>query len=150
MILLVAAALALLCALVVVYPFLKSRTGEQGEPSKDSSGLEEIYDAIRTVHLERQLGKIPEGEYQELLKAYRFQAATVLRDLAHAGFVESRDPETALEQEILAARAVLPINSVSRRCQNCGAPVDSGLAKCPQCRAEPVIVVTRAPEVADW
>ena len=41
--------------------------------------LAEIYRAINTLRLERQLGNIPEGLYREQLNGYRLRAAQVLR-----------------------------------------------------------------------
>ena len=96
MMLLVGAVLAVLSIAIVVYPFLKkSRAGVQPDVSHDSVGappmgpgvadLELVYEAIRTLQLEYQLGKVPEEEYQEQLRAYRLQAAVALRRAAQEG-----------------------------------------------------------------
>ena len=88
------AILALLSVAVAVYPFLQRRffgpsanetpeaSGEAGggETPEPSDGLASIYDAIRTLQLERELGNIPEGLYREQLNGYRMQAALVLRE----------------------------------------------------------------------
>jgi len=47
-------------------------------------------DAIRTLQLEYQLGKLPDDLYQEQLRAYRLQAASLLRQQAEG---QTGDPE---------------------------------------------------------
>lgn len=61
-------------------------------------------DAIATLELEYQLGNVPEGQYRELLDAYRLQAAHAVRLQ-----LERRDApdELLLEGEVLLARATL-------------------------------------------
>ena len=72
-----------------------------------------MYQAIRTLQLEHQLGRIPDGSYEDQLDAYRIEAAEILRSRALAPGV-NRDPfgadseEAALEREILLAREMIP------------------------------------------
>jgi len=78
--------------------------------------LESVYQAIRTLQLEHQLGRVPDSSYQDQLDAYRLEAAEILRSRALAQSAEkdaSRDggasaesEEAALEWDILLARAV--------------------------------------------
>lgn len=137
MALLIGAALAVLSIAIVVYPFLRARFRVQAEASDDSLdsdvlGLESIYEEIRTLQLEYQLGKIPEGVYQEQLRAYRIQAAAILRGQVQAGAVE--DADWTLEQEILAAREALRgSNGSSDRCRRCGAHIGPGVSDCSAC-----------------
>ncbi len=84
MILLVAAALVVLIVGVVVYPFLARRPSGPPENLSDGTGpatveVGAVMDAIRTLQLEYQLGKLPDELYQEQLRAYRLQAASILR-----------------------------------------------------------------------
>ena len=132
----VGAVLGLLSIAVLVYPFFKLRTTArpQGEPpNADDAGpeLESIYEAIRTLQLEHQLGKIPEGLYQEQLNGYRVEAALVLKQQMEA---QDQDPAWALEQEVLVARASLAsVNGQATCCPNCGTVVTAGLIQCPEC-----------------
>ena len=132
----IGAVLGLLSIAVVVYPFFKSRTTARRyiEPANaDDSGpeLESIYEAIRTLQLEHQLGKIPEGLYQEQLNGYRVQAALVLKQQLEG---QDQDPAWALEQEVLVARAGLASgNGQTTHCPNCGTVVATGLIHCPEC-----------------
>ena len=113
MAILIGGVLALFSIAVLLYPFLKGRgtgeipAGNQDEPPQD---LEPVYQAIRTLQLEHQLGRIPDDSYQELLDVYRMEAAEILRSRALTRD-DGRDPkhsgeseEAALEQEILLAR----------------------------------------------
>jgi hypothetical protein len=139
MAIIIGAALAILSIAVVVYPFLKSRTEERVEATPEASdaeglGLEAIYEAIRILQLDHQLGKVPEGLYQEQLRAYRLQAAAALKQQAEA---QARDADWALEQEIQVARASIPRrNGSAPRCPDCGTAVSAGLGQCPECNIE--------------
>ena len=139
--------IALLSLAVAVYPFLRSRFfGEAGgaesaEVAVESvvgetlaeDELEEIYRAIGTLRLERELGNIPEGLYREQLNGYRIRAAQALRDRQLA---EGDDENWALEEEIRVARSGLYGSSENRfPCPNCGRPVLGDLAECPECGA---------------
>ena len=135
----IGAVLALLSIAVFVYPFLKSRALgghdlSRGGGSPENPYLEAVYDAIRTLQLEHQLGNIPKGLYQEQLDAYRVQAAIALKHQAES---PSQDEDWALEQEIMLARASLSQqNGHARPCPNCGAAISVSLTQCPECNAE--------------
>jgi hypothetical protein len=140
MAIIVSAVLAILSLAVVVYPFLKSRHGERVETTPGTSDaaegpdLEAIYEAIRTLQLDHQLGKVPEGLYQEQLRAYRFQAAVALKQQAET---QARDADWTLEQEIQVARASISHrNGNAPRCPNCGTAVSASLGQCPECNIE--------------
>jgi hypothetical protein len=104
---LVGAALALLSATVLAYPFFTHRGGHRprgfpspaGSPAQ-SAELEEVYRAIRELRWERQTGDLPEDLYQQQLNSLRRQAARLLRGEATA--VEA---EQALEREVAAELA---------------------------------------------
>ncbi len=139
MTLFVGAVLALFSLAIVAYPFLKSRMragGHHGPPAITGAAppeLEPIYDAIRTLQLEYQLGKVPENLYQEQLTAYRLQAASVLRQRDRE---REEAPEWVLEQEVLVTRAALR-GTVGgpRPCRSCRSLVSPELAACPECGA---------------
>lgn len=136
--LLVGAALAVLCVVVVIYPFLKPRMRGEGtdRPADGSSTpaeLEPIYDAIRTLQLEYQLGKVPKNLYLEQLEGYRVQAASLLRQRAE---YRTGTHDWALEQEILLARADLQATSGGiRPCSSCGSPASAASTACTECGA---------------
>ena len=103
MALIIGAALAVLSVAVIMYPFLKPRvrTRDHGGVSAvdpAATEVEPVYDAIRTLQLEYQLGKVPENLYLEQLAGYRLQAAGVLRQRAaqRTGY-----DEWLLEQKVL-------------------------------------------------
>ena len=95
MVLFVAAVLVVLIVGVVVYPFLARRPPGPPEDLSDGTGpdtaeVEAVMDAIRTLQLEYQLGKLPDDLYQEQLRAYRLQAASILRRQSEG---QTGDPE---------------------------------------------------------
>ena len=130
MALIIGTILALLSLGVAVYPFARRRLGmdkaaraaaaggmagaeteTETAAGPDTASLADIYAAIRTLQLERELGRIPEGLYQEQLNDYRLQAALALRrqeqEQQSAAAPAGRDADAALEAEIQAARAGL-------------------------------------------
>ena len=133
----IGAVLTVLSIAVIVYPFLKPRAsggprapGEDREP--EGADLESIYDAIRTLQLEHQLGNIPQGLYREQLDSYRVQAAVLLKQQ-----MDAQDQDWSLEQEILLARASLAqLNGHAVPCPNCGAVVGAELTQCPECNTD--------------
>ena len=135
MALLIGAALAVFSVAILIYPFIKDRihSGSRGlrtVANPASPELEPIYDAIRTLQLEYELGKVPENLYREQLRGYRIQAATELRFHSEKSG-ESQD--WVLEQEVMLARAALQGSGGPRPCGNCRSLVAPGLAVCPEC-----------------
>lgn len=138
MIWLVGAVLAVFSIAIVAYPFLKSRlwagSGDGGPGTDSATELGNIYDAIRTLQLEYQLGQVPDNLYREHLRDYRLQAAATLRRRMEG---QASAPEWLLEQEVLAARAVLrAANGGPGPCPNCRSLPGPGLSVCPECGAE--------------
>ena len=106
MFLLVAAALVVLSIGVLIYPFLKERfqpedSGDGQEQAPVIDDVEDVLDAFRTLQLEYQLGNVPEQQYNEELRAYRMQAAAMLRDRMES---PTQGADMELEQEALMAR----------------------------------------------
>ncbi len=105
--------LAVLVIGMVVYPFVKGRFHFQephlprgaGRPEgwRDTGTREAIYEEIKTLQLEHELGTIDEAEYLETLSAYRLQAAAAMRDAESL----ERDLDHSLEEEIRSARSLM-------------------------------------------
>ncbi len=131
------AILAVFSFAVVSYAFLRDRESLAAVGSvpveSDDQALADIFDAMNTLDLEFQLGRMPDGQFQEQFQAYRIQAATVLRDQLVAG---RGDPAWVLEQEILLARGERE-NADGRivACPDCSAAVLAGASECPNCGA---------------
>ena len=132
------AILALFSIATVGYSFVNNRRPLPKENSAYSDDndlyLADIFDAIRTLDLEFQLGRLPQEQFQEQFQAYRLQAATVLRDKLEAGH---GNPTWVLEQEILLARYQLE-NREERiiSCPDCSASILDTPTNCPHCGSE--------------
>lgn len=106
MAILIAAVLTVLSAAVLVFPFLNRRVPAANDGPGDDGGtrdheMESLLEDMRVLRLDYQSGNIPDGLYQEQLRAYRLQAASHLRQLAEA---QPTFSELELEQEILMVR----------------------------------------------
>ena len=119
-------------------------TGEGALPESDDPALGDIFDAIRTLELEFQLGRMPQEEFEAQFQTYRVQAATVLRDQLEAG---RGDPAWVLEHQILLARdartsgsgkTIESANGSADVCPNCSAALPESAGNCPHCGAEMV------------
>ena len=85
-------AVALLVVAVVAWPLVVRRRA--GPSAKDTEGdtpspdlaaaLNDVYDAIRTLQTEHDLGRVSDADYREQLDEYRRQAALILRDMDDA------------------------------------------------------------------
>lgn len=111
---LVGAALALLSAIVVAYPFLTARRSGgaeslAGDAPATTPELESVYQAIRDLQWERQAGELPEGFYRQQLDALRRQAALLLRSQA-----QGEDADQALERQVASELAELAGQAVNR------------------------------------
>ena len=132
------AILALFSIATVGYSFVNNRRPLPKENSAYSDDndqdLADIFDAISTLDLEFQLGRLPQEQFQEQFQAYRLQAATVLRDKLEAGH---GNPTWVLEQEILLARSQLE-NREERiiSCPDCSASISDTPTNCPHCGSE--------------
>jgi recombinational DNA repair protein (RecF pathway) len=138
MMLLVAGLLALLCVIAVVYPFLRRdgpEIGAEGEAAVHDAELESVLDSIRTLRLERQLNRVTEAAYEEHLREYRLEAASLLRQTYRA--LES-GAERNLERSVLLAR--LADNGIAGDgpvCEACGTPMPLESESCPTCGGQP-------------
>ena len=83
-----AIAVALLIIAVVAWPLLTRRrnapppTDPSATPGRDhAAALNAVYDAIRTLQTDHNLGRVNDDDFQEQLDEYRRQAATLLREM---------------------------------------------------------------------
>ncbi len=143
------AVLALFSIFLVGYSLVRRHgaqadASDNAQPDSDDPALSDIFDAIHTLELEFNLGRMPQEEFEAQFQAYRIQAATVLRNQLEAG---RGDPAWVLEHQILlAADAQDRANgskarSASQRlmpCPDCSAPVPVSAGNCPHCGAEMV------------
>ena len=143
------AVLALFSIFLVGYSLVRGHgaqpdASDNAQPESDDPALSDIFDAIHTLELEFNLGRMPQEEFEAQFQAYRIQAATVLRDQLEAG---RGDPAWVLEHQILlAADAQDRANgrnagSASKRlmpCPDCSAAVSANAGNCPHCGAEMV------------
>lgn len=132
---LIGALLTILVVAVILYPFIKgrfrSRTTPTLHPSAEvgRSTRDEIYDDIRTLRLEYELGSVDEEEYKERLQTYRSQAALAMRDQEQS----ESELDRSLEEEIQRARALLESGDRTGSCPSCGRPLSQEDAACPDC-----------------
>jgi len=135
------AILAVFSAAVVGYAFVRGRwprpaAGVNISSERDDPALGDIFDAIRTLELEHELGRMSQEDFQSQFQAYRVQAAAVLKDQLEAGV---GDPAWVLEQEITLARgAQKKAGEMFIACPDCSAAAPKGTGACPQCGAEMV------------
>ena len=104
-------------------------TEEDGFPELDS-----IYESIRTLRLEYELGKIEENLYHQQISEYRLLAAAALRRRVD----QQADGALLLDQKLPIARATQVStdgNSAgsSGQCPSCGAALEKTAAQCPKC-----------------
>ena len=105
----VAVALSIFCLAVVVFPLVLARYGHrtrgvEAAVSADALEYQAIREAILTLRLDYDLGKVGPEQYQEQLQGYRLAAADALRRDSQAGEYET---EMRLEDEVLAVRSNL-------------------------------------------
>jgi len=142
--------LSLLAIAVALYPFVRHRftvvsdapvaeddgspTGVDAALSEDE--LAEIYRAIHTLRLERELGNIPAGLYREQLNGYRLRAAQVLRERE---LNQAEGEVWALEEEIKVARSGLygtgldGSGGTGLPSTISGRSIEDGADECPEC-----------------
>ena len=131
---LIAALLSILAVSVVLYPFVRNRSRfrstlatEHLAPGQRSR--ESVYEEIRTLQLERDLGRVDEAEYQDRLRTLRLQAASTMRDEER----HSRALDRALEEEVSRAQSGGGLVVAGASCGSCGRPLESDAEACPSC-----------------
>ena len=99
----IAVLLTMLAVGVVWYPFLRRRlTGRDRASPAAGDGAGELltmYDEIRTLALEHEVGAVDAEDYQEELRTLRLEAAARLRDTDR----RQTELERGIEDEVRAA-----------------------------------------------
>ncbi len=129
---------AFFAILVLAWPILR-RSRSAPNPAPPPDALSEvaqrrarIYDDIKTLALDYELGNVPSEEYSAKLAAFRLEAARALRDQeqlhqAQAGL------EDDLERDVLELRRSWGSVTKTVLCEVCGKDVDAAAALCPRC-----------------
>ena len=93
---------------------------------------QQVYDEIKTLILDHELGNIPSEEYGEKLGDYRLRAADLLRQqeqLLH----ELTSLEDEIEDRVLALRMSWGTVKGVTICGGCGGERDLNAVLCPRC-----------------
>ena len=130
--------LALVSIALLARPFLRQRQ-PASMPSSSLDSLknvqwrqQQVYDEIKTLILDHNLGNVPSEEYGEKLGAYRIQAADLLRQeeqLLH----ETKYLEKEIEDRVLALRMSWGTVNGVIPCDRCGDEIDINASLCPRC-----------------
>ena len=129
---------AFLAIVALAWPVLKrrrSRVTQEAPPDAIQEALrrrDRVYDDIKTLILDHELGNVPGDEYAQKLAAFRIDAARAIRDLEQvrqAGAEEDDD----LENEVLELRRTWGSVKDTVFCGICGRDVDAAAPLCPRC-----------------
>ena len=129
---------AFLAILLLAWPVLRrSRAAPNTVPSQDPLSevalrRSRIYDDIKTLVLDHELGNIPDQEYEEKLAAYRIDAARAIRDQEQLHQAQA-SLEDDLEREVLELRRSWGSVKETTICAVCGREVDAVADLCPRC-----------------
>ena len=129
--------LALALIVVLARPVLRRDGGVSGDMSSPdfleaSRRQQQIYDDIKSLILDHELGNVPPQEYQERLETYRLQAANALREQEQLRHTLSRQEEELEDQALELRRSWGAVKRVNP-CEWCGGEVDALAALCPRC-----------------
>ncbi len=128
---------AVISLIVVAAPFFRSRyrgkgLSSQHSPDETMAMRERIYQEIRTLQLDYQLGNMEEADYQSLMRSYRLEAAALIRRQRQG---EQQDLSKLLEDEIRTFRESGIEWSDSNVCPECGYVASSTSDVCPACKS---------------
>lgn len=93
---------------------------------------QQIYDEIKTLILDHELGNIPSEEYEERLGTYRLRAADLLRQQEQFQH-QVRYLEDEIEDRVLALRRSWGTVTGVTICDRCGGEMDLNALICPRC-----------------
>ncbi len=148
--------LALASIALLAWPILKRRAQAYYAPSSPFDSLSEaqrqrqqVYDEIKTLTLDRDLGHVPSQEYSDRLGAYRLRAASLLRQQERLSQGLSRLTRE-IEDEALALRMSWGTVQSVTVCGECGGERDAEALLCPRCESPGAEQSDPAEEEAPW
>lgn len=94
---------------------------------------EQLLGAIVELELDREIGKIPEEDFQRLFAQLEAEALTVIGELDQLNGAGTSELEHRIEAEVAALRQ--PTTTAASHCHSCNAPQREGDLFCPQCGA---------------
>ena len=124
-------ALAVICLVVVAFPFLKRRgvPTHYTDPILELQGRREaVYQEVRTLHNDHALGDVSHADYEERLESYRLMAARLLQQQTHLQEMDQR-----LEDEVRRLRNGAKPSIDQWPCPECSRPVALAAEQCPSC-----------------
>ena len=131
--------LALAAAALIAWPLLRARRAAAPPGPGALDALREtqrlrrqVYDEIRTLDLDRELGHVPNEQYEETLEAHRVRAAILLRQEERIRG-ELAQLMADVEDDVLALRLASGSVSSTVECAECGGRRDADAALCPRC-----------------
>ena len=129
---------AFLAIVALAWPVImrrRSRAAQEAPPDAIQEALrrrDRVYDDIRTLILDHELGNVPDDEYERKLAAFRIDAARAIRDLEQLRQA-SPEQDAELEKEVLELRRSWGSVSDTLPCGACDSEVDAGAPLCPRC-----------------
>ena len=109
--------LALLSVAVVILPFLRKTSGGTRTPSSSSEEFQvkrhTVYDNMKLLSLEYELGHISHEEYKEIYLEHRREAAGIVRS-QELLMDDIEDLDSELEQEISKVKCSVNDSSLQR------------------------------------
>ena len=93
---------------------------------------ERIYEEVRGLRLDYDLGQIREKEYETRFQGHRLRAATLLRQQLQLETWSQR-----LEEEVQTLWESPTESNAMPLCSKCMEPMPKGLDQCPSCGTQP-------------
>ena len=128
-------ALLLVLLLYVGRPLLRegpSRTTPlDGGAQRLFERKEQLLGSIVELELDREIGKVPEEDFERLFAQLQTEALATIAELDQLNGAGSSELERRIEAEIAALRQ--PATAIDPSCTRCGAPHRDGDLFCPQC-----------------
>lgn len=136
MVLLLSVFLGAVVFAVLLLPFLRTRRWRDSLPQGGLEDLAElvrrkgrVYEEIRTLQLEHDLGHVGEEEYELRLRAFKLRAALLLREHRRVDEELERLGQE-VEREVLASRS---LREKAVLCLGCQGDLIPGAPRCPTC-----------------
>ena len=129
---------AFLAIVALAWPVLRrrrSRATQEAPPDAIQEALrrrDRVYDDIKTLILDHELGNVPDYEYAQKLAAFRIDAARAIRDLEQVRQTGAEEDDD-LESEVLELRRSWGSVKDTVQCEICDREADAVALLCPRC-----------------